>query len=141
MKNCEIRTAAQKAGVRLWQVAEEYGVNDGNFSRKLRKELPKEEKEKIMGIIEQLAKENQEGGLMADVVTIREAVQRSKAEGLPVSEYTLRRIIRSGKVPVRQVGQKMLLYYPNLVRYLTCADGADNTPSVAVPLGVRRVDL
>lgn len=78
---------------------------------------------------------------MADVVTIREAVQRSKAEGLPVSEYTLRRIIRSGKVPVRQVGQKMLLYYPNLVRYLTCADGADNTPTVAVPLGVRRVDL
>lgn len=60
MKNFEIRDAAQKAGVRLWQVAEEYGVNDGNFSRRLRKELPKEEKEKIMGIIEQLAKENQE---------------------------------------------------------------------------------
>lgn len=37
---------------------------------------------------------------MADVVTIREAVQRSKAEGMPVSEYTLRRIIRSGKVPI-----------------------------------------
>lgn len=60
MKNFEIRDAAQKAGVRLWQVAEEYGVNDGNFSRRLRKELPTEEKEKIMGIIEQLAKENQE---------------------------------------------------------------------------------
>lgn len=62
MKNFEIRDAAQKAGVRLWQVAEEYGVNDGNFSRRLRKELSKEEKEKIMGIIEQLAKENQEAG-------------------------------------------------------------------------------
>lgn len=60
MKNFEIRDAAQKAGVRLWQVAEEYGVNDGNFSRRLRKELPTEEKEKIMGIIEQLAKETQE---------------------------------------------------------------------------------
>lgn len=60
MKNFEIRDAAQKAGVRLWQVAEEYGVNDGNFSRKLRKELPKEEKEKIMSIIERLSQENQE---------------------------------------------------------------------------------
>lgn len=60
MKNCEIRIAAQKAGIRLWQIAEAYGISDGNFSRKLRKELPKEEKEKIMGIIEQLAKENQE---------------------------------------------------------------------------------
>lgn len=78
---------------------------------------------------------------MADVLTIKEAVQRSKAEGLPVSEYTLRRIIWSGKVPIRQVGQKMLLYYPNLVRYLTCADGADNVPTVTAPTGIRRVDL
>lgn len=78
---------------------------------------------------------------MADVLTIKEAVQRSKAEGMPVSEYTLRRIIKSGRVPIRRVGQKMLLYYPNLVRYLTCADGADNIPVVVAPTGVRRVDL
>lgn len=78
---------------------------------------------------------------MADVLTIKEAVQRSKAEGMPVSEYTLRRIIKSGRVPIRRVGQKMLLYYPNPVRYLTCADGADNIPVVAAPTGVRRVDL
>lgn len=78
---------------------------------------------------------------MADVLTIKEAVQRSKAEGMPVSEYTLRRIIKSGRVPIRRVGQKMLLYYPNLVRYLTCADGADNIPVVAAPTGVSRVDL
>lgn len=60
MCNLEIREAAKENRVFLWQIAEVYGVNDGNFSRKLRKELPKEEKEKIMGIIEQLAKENQE---------------------------------------------------------------------------------
>ncbi len=52
--------------------------------------------------------------MMADVLTVREAVSRSKAEGMPVSEYTLRRIIKNGLVPVRQVGQKTLLYYPNL---------------------------
>lgn len=62
MCNLEIREAAKENGVFLWQIAEVYGVNDGNFSRKLRKELPKEEKEKIMGIIEQLAKENHEAG-------------------------------------------------------------------------------
>lgn len=78
---------------------------------------------------------------MADVLTVREAVNRSKAEGMPVSEYTLRRMIKNGLVPVRQVGKKMLLYYPNLVRYLTCADGADNIPIVAAPTGIRRVDL
>lgn len=57
MKNTVIRKAAKEAGVFLWQVAEVLGVNDGNFSRKLRKELPQEEKEKILRIIEQLAKE------------------------------------------------------------------------------------
>lgn len=60
MRNAEIRNAAKTAGVFLWEIAERFGVSDCNFSRKLRKELPKEEKEKIMGIIEQLAKENQE---------------------------------------------------------------------------------
>ena len=47
MHNKEIRAAAKNAGIFLWEVAEAYGINDGNFSRKLRKELPKEEKDKI----------------------------------------------------------------------------------------------
>ena len=33
---------------------------------------------------------------MRDVLTIREAVQRSKDEGVPVSEYTLRRWGKDG---------------------------------------------
>jgi len=55
--NMEIRTAAKRAGVRLWQVAERVGVNDGNFSRKLRRELPPDEREKILTIINELAAE------------------------------------------------------------------------------------
>ena len=55
--NMEIRTAAKRAGVRLWQVAERVGVNDGNFSRKLRRELPPDEQEKILTIINELAAE------------------------------------------------------------------------------------
>lgn len=79
---------------------------------------------------------------MPDVLTIREAVQRAKAEGLPVSEYSLRYWIRSGAIPTRKVGQKSLLFYPNLVRYLQCADGCDNQPApVATLHGIRRVDL
>lgn len=55
-----IREAAAKAKVRLWQIAQALDINDGIFSRKLRKELPREEKEKILGIIAQLSKENRE---------------------------------------------------------------------------------
>lgn len=57
MKNKDIRLAAKEAGVYLWQISAEYGVNDSNFSRKLRQELPAAEKEKIFAIIERLAKE------------------------------------------------------------------------------------
>ena len=59
MQNNDIKEAAKQAGVRLWQVAEAYGMNDGNFSRKLRRELPQEEKEKILEIIDRLAREKQ----------------------------------------------------------------------------------
>lgn len=79
---------------------------------------------------------------MPNVLTIREAVQRAKADGLPVSEYTLRQWVRTGAIPTRKVGQKALLFYPNLVRYLQCADGSDNTPAtVAAVPGIRRVNL
>lgn len=78
---------------------------------------------------------------MPNVVTIREAVQRAKADGLPVTEYTIRRWIKTGAIPVRTVGSKALLFYPNLVRFLQCEDGADNIPATTgVINGIRRVD-
>lgn len=56
MCNLDIRNAAAAANVRLWQIAAELNINDGNFSRKLRMELPMAEKQKILEIIENLAK-------------------------------------------------------------------------------------
>lgn len=55
--NIEIREAAKRNGVFLWQVAEHIGVNDGNLSRKLRHELPADEKEQVLNIIHQIAAE------------------------------------------------------------------------------------
>lgn len=57
MSNKEIREAAKYTGVFLWQIAERLGINDGNFSRKLRRELPEDEQKKIMAIIDELARE------------------------------------------------------------------------------------
>lgn len=57
MNNKEIRNAAGGHGLKLWQVAEAIGMNESAFSRKLRKELPPEEKEKILAAIDGLAKE------------------------------------------------------------------------------------
>lgn len=78
---------------------------------------------------------------MSDVLTIREAVQRSKDEGVPVSEYTLRRWVKIGAIPTRQAGTKTLIYFPRLVEFLTCVDGCDNAPAtMGKSPGVRRVD-
>ncbi len=74
---------------------------------------------------------------MTNVVTIREAVARARSEGLPVSEYTLRRWIKTGAIPIRNAGRKALLYYPALVRFLTCADGGDIPPQTASATGCR----
>ncbi len=57
MMNQDIRRAAAGAGVRLWQVAEALGIADCSLSRKLRKELPDDEKKRIFSIIRDLSQE------------------------------------------------------------------------------------
>lgn len=57
MKNQDIRKAVQEAGLKLWQIAEKFGMQDSNFSRKLRHELSQTDKQRIYGIIEELKKE------------------------------------------------------------------------------------
>jgi hypothetical protein len=54
--NEDIRWAARRSGVYLWQVAEKYHISDANFSRLLRKELPKEKKDFILSIIDDLSR-------------------------------------------------------------------------------------
>lgn len=58
--NKEIRNAARAAGVLYWEIAEKLGIQDSAFSRKLRKELPQDERDKILGIINELAAERAE---------------------------------------------------------------------------------
>ncbi|WP_407386379.1 hypothetical protein [Ruminococcus sp.] len=53
--NQDIRTRAKDRGVMLWEIAAELGVNDGNFSRKLRRELPDDLKTEIYSIIDRVA--------------------------------------------------------------------------------------
>ena len=56
MKNKDIREYAKRHGVKLWQIAAELNMNDGNFSRKLRCELSDEAKQQIFKSIDALAK-------------------------------------------------------------------------------------
>lgn len=57
MFNQDIRRMAAGNGVRLWQIAEALGIADCSLSRKMRKELSQNEKEKIVRIIREISKE------------------------------------------------------------------------------------
>ena len=52
--NEKIRRAIGAAGLKQYEVAAALGMNDGNFSRKLRKELPEAEVKRILEAIEKL---------------------------------------------------------------------------------------
>lgn len=77
-----------------------------------------------------------------DINTVPKLAQRAKAEGLPISEYTIRRLIKQGLIPARYIGPKPVASYSALVRYFSCEDGCDNAPDTVIPgPGIRRVGL
>lgn len=53
--NTDIRKYASNNHVMLWEIAEALGIADCNFSRKLRRELPNEEKARIISIVDDVA--------------------------------------------------------------------------------------
>ena len=57
MTGTEVKQLAKQNGVYLWQIAEKLGINDGNFSRKLRKPLSDEDTARVHAAIDQLKAE------------------------------------------------------------------------------------
>ncbi|MFE0296264.1 hypothetical protein [Priestia megaterium] len=56
--NEDVRNAIKEAKLKQWQVADMYGLSEGNFSRMLRKELPLKKKQKIFAAIKKAKKES-----------------------------------------------------------------------------------
>ncbi|MFT3952098.1 MAG: hypothetical protein QM689_09205 [Oscillospiraceae bacterium] len=54
MTGQETKAFILTSGVKLWQVAAEWGIADSNFSRRLRKPFNEQETERIYAIVEKL---------------------------------------------------------------------------------------
>lgn len=54
MSGAEVKEKIKAAGLKLWQVANAYGVTDSHFSRLLRKDFTEEQTEKILFIINEI---------------------------------------------------------------------------------------
>lgn len=55
MTNKDIRTEIYLSGLKYWQIADCIGICAETFSRKLRHELPEDEKAKIRSVIKELS--------------------------------------------------------------------------------------
>lgn len=60
-KNKDIRKAAKEAGVRLWEIAAKLGVTEPTFTRKMRHELSRCQKDRMINIINQISDEKKAG--------------------------------------------------------------------------------
>lgn len=60
-----------------------------------------------------------------NILTINEAVKRSKVEGIPISETALRRWVKDGTLHATFAGRKALLYWPNVTKLL-CGESIHN---------------
>ena len=58
MVNADIRCKAFELEVPHWRIAKRLGIDASTFSRKLREELPDDEKAKVINAIEEEAKLN-----------------------------------------------------------------------------------
>ena len=65
---------------------------------------------------------------MKEYQNVRETLDCARELGIPMSEYTLRRALKSGQIPCRIVGRTYFISWSNLMRWLSCEDGADNPP-------------
>ena len=54
-KNNDLKLYAASKGVRLWQVAEKFGIMDATLSRKLRKEFSQEDAAKFKAYVDEVA--------------------------------------------------------------------------------------
>ncbi len=60
MRNSDIRQEIKSAGLRLWQIAEALGLQDSNFSRRVRHELSEAKRRKSVKSLQSLREEVQE---------------------------------------------------------------------------------
>ena len=58
MSNTDVRQYAKKNGVFFWQCAQAMGVSESTMTRRLRTELPEQDKQTLFQIIDNLAKQS-----------------------------------------------------------------------------------
>lgn len=59
ISNTDVRKTAKSKGVLLWEIANSLHISEATMTRKMRRELSSEEKQRILTIIDKIAAEKQ----------------------------------------------------------------------------------
>ena len=82
---------------------------------------------------------------MKEIMNIQETLASARECGIPLSEYTLRRALKTGALPCRIVGRTYFISWTNVMRWLMREDGSDNAPSTITSppakSGIRRISV
>ncbi len=99
MKNMEIKTELMKSGMKNYELAELLGIADSALSRKLRKELPDDEKQKILKVIHMGKQSNRS---FKDMMKDKGISNNALAHELEITPEHLCRVL-NGKVKMEKV--------------------------------------
>lgn len=55
-----------------------------------------------------------------NVLNMKQTVQRARASGINISEYTLRRAIREGNLPCKILGKTYMIAWDNFLNWVNC---------------------
>ena len=71
----------------------------------------------------------QEAEISMEVLKIRELVRKANQCGMSITDYTIRRAIKQGKLPCRKLDRTYLIPWKLFVRWILCEDDCDNAIS------------
>lgn len=137
--NRDIRRAAAFSGVCLWQIADSLGITDANFSRKLRRELPADEKEKIMQIIKKYQRRGWQR--MSNTITLPTMISVKQASAqFGLTPYFLRSLCHDGKIRYIKVSKnRWLLNAESIAEYCNGIPAESTQPDTVQ--GIRKITL
>lgn len=64
----------------------------------------------------------QEAEISMEVLKIRELVRKANQCGMSITDYTIRRAIKQGKLPCRKLDRTYLIPWKLFVRWILCED-------------------
>lgn len=76
-----------------------------------------------------------------DLASIHATAERCKAEGVPLAECAIRRLVKTGGIPSVWTGRRALVYWPNVLRFIERGNGPEPPQEPAEQGAVRRIGM